>query len=409
MIDFIAHFRSSDNEKQLVHEHLENVSLMCRERAGKIGLSQTGQLLGLLHDFGKYSNMFQRYIQSGNDLLDPDRDDNWVDSQALKGQIDHSTAGAQWIWHQFARYGDHGQLVGQILALCLASHHGGLLDCLQLGGANGFLKRIGKDDEHSHLQECLAHGDKTIINTIQALATDDFLKDFLAKIIAIVAPQKKEHDRLKHFRLGFLSRFLFSCLVDADRIDSADFENPQSKQLRLCGPVDWQEAIDRLEKKLASFEVRNEIDEIRNSVSLQCLRRAADPQGLYTLTVPTGGGKTLASIRYGLHHAKQYGLDHIFYIIPYTSIIEQNAEAIREALEEEEDKFPWVLEHHSNLEPEKQTWYSKLSTENWDAPIIFTTMVQFLEVMFGGGTRGHVASIIWPTRSSFLMKSKAYP
>jgi len=106
------------------------------------------------------------------------------------------------------------------------------------------------------------------------------------------------------------------------------------------------------------------------------------------LTVPTGGGKTFSSIRWALHHAKKHKLERIIYIVPFTSIIEQNAGEIRKILEKSGDEQPWVLEHHSNLEPEKHTWHSKLSSENWDAPIIFTTMVQFLEVLFGGGTRG---------------------
>jgi len=130
------------------------------------------------------------------------------------------------------------------------------------------------------------------------------------------------------------------------------------------------------------------VDVIRNQISSQCLQKSAGPQGIYTLTVPTGGGKTYASIRYALHHVKKHKLDHIYYIIPYTSVIEQNAQVIRNVIEKDGDVFPWVLEHHSNLEPEKQTWRVKLSSENWDAPIIFTTMVQFLETLFGGGTRG---------------------
>ena len=104
--------------------------------------------------------------------------------------------------------------------------------------------------------------------------------------------------------------------------------------------------------------------------------------------MPTGGGKTFASMQYALRHAHKYKLDRIIYIIPYTSIIEQNAQAIREMIEAKSDEFPWVLEHHSNLEPERQTWRDKLIAENWDAPIVFTTMVQFLDVLFSGGTRG---------------------
>ncbi|MBW2741776.1 MAG: CRISPR-associated helicase Cas3', partial [Deltaproteobacteria bacterium] len=281
-----------------------------------------------------------------------------------------------------------GKLVGQILAVCLASHHGGLIDCLKPGGENGFSNRINKDQGKTHLQECLENADDAVLNKLNDLATDKFLRKFWNKLVLLVVPEKNESETIKQFRLGFFLRFLFSCVIDADRIDSADFENPGNVRFRSKLPVDWQIAIDRLEAKLASFPVRNEIDTARREISDQCKKKAESSQGIYTLTVPTGGGKTFASMRYALHHAKKHKLDHIIYIIPYTSIIEQNAGEIRKVLERLGDKFPWVLEHHSNLEPETQTWHSKLVTENWDAPIIFTTMVQFLEVLFGGGTRG---------------------
>ncbi len=384
----IAHYRSRDKTVQYVNEHLKCVASIAGRYAGKIGMADAGVILGLLHDIGKYSETFQVYIKSGTGLLNSDVDDEYVDAKQFKGKIDHSTAGAQWIWQRFSRFGGQGHLIGQILALCLASHHGGMLDCLLKDGKNGFLKRVGKDDEVTHLQECLAVGDNDIFNRVKSIATEEVLKNLFTRLVPIVSPQKKEEWRLKHFRLGFLARFLFSCLIDADRIDSADFEIPENRQLRMNCPVDWTTAIARLEEKLSGFHVRNQVDVLRNRISRQCLDKASDPQGIYTLTVPTGGGKTFASIRYALHHAREHGLDHIIYIIPYTSIIEQNAEVIREVLERDNDEFPWVLEHHSNLEPEQQTWQSKLSSENWDAPVIFTTMVQFLEVMFGGGTRG---------------------
>jgi len=163
--------------------------------------------------------------------------------------------------------------------------------------------------------------------------------------------------------------------------------------------VSWDIAIKRMELFLTEQQVKNtpidtksltipDINTIRRSISDTCKNRAQDAQGIYTLTVPTGGGKTYASLRYALHHAKKHGLERIIYIIPYTSIIEQNAEAIRKVVEQEGDEYPWVLEHHSNLEPENQTWHSKLAAENWDAPIVLTTMVQFLETLFSGGTRG---------------------
>jgi len=386
--EFVAHYRSCDDKIQTVCKHLKGVAKTSKSFAAKIGLSDAGALLGLLHDLGKYSESFQNYIKSGTGLLNPDIDDAYLDVKAFKGKIDHSTAGAQWVWQQFCKYGMQGKLTGQILAVCLASHHGGMIDCLQVDGTNGFLKRIGKNLETTHLKECLEAGDAKLIDSLEKIATEYFLKKILKKVAAVVSPEKQEHDRLKHFRLGFFTRFLFSCLIDADRIDSADFEAPGNIQLRWKKPVDWQIALDRLEKKLAGFQVRNRVDELRNEISQQCLKRACDPQGIFTLTVPTGGGKTFTSMRYALHHAKKHKLDHIIYIIPYTSIIDQNAKEIRKILERDGDEYPWVLEHHSNLEPEQQTWYAKLSSENWDAPVIFTTMVQFLEVLFGRGTRG---------------------
>ena len=386
--NFIAHRRKCDNKDQTVQEHLIEVSLICRRLAEKVVAPDTGELLGLLHDFGKYSQQFQIYLQSATGMLNPDVDDEYMDANAFKGKIDHSTAGAQWIWQRFKRYGVQGKLVGQILAVCLASHHGGLIDCLNPGGENGFSNRINKDQRKTHLQECLENADDAVLSKLDDLATDKFLREFWNKLVLLVAPEKNESETIKQFRLGFFLRFLFSCLIDADRIDSADFENPGNVRFRSKLPVDWKIAIARLEAKLASFPVRNEIDTARREISDQCKKKADSYQGIYTLTVPTGGGKTFASMRYALHHAKKHKLDHIIYIIPYTSIIEQNAGEIRKVLEREGDEFPWVLEHHSNLEPETQTWHSKLVTENWDAPIIFTTMVQFLEVLFGGGTRG---------------------
>lgn len=384
----IAHRRASDQTSQTVRDHLQEVSLIARCLAEKIGVADTGELLGLLHDLGKYSIQFQSYIQSATGMLDPDIDDEYVDALALRGRIDHSTAGAQWIWENFRRYGPQGELVGQILALCLASHHSGLIDCLKPDGENGFAGRMRKDVERTHLHECLETADPGVLNTLNVLASPAVIEECSQQVLKLIDPEKNPSDIVKHFNIGLWCRFLFSCLIDADRINSADFENPVNESIRPTDRVDWQIAIDRLESKLAKLQIKHKIDTIRRSISDQCKAKASGPQGIYTLTVPTGGGKTYSSIRYALHHAQKHKLDRIIYIIPYTSIIEQNAQAIRDFLEVEGDQFPWVLEHHSNLEPERQTWRDKLIAENWDAPIIFTTMVQFFDTLFSGGTRG---------------------
>jgi CRISPR-associated endonuclease/helicase Cas3 len=387
---FIAHRRKSDGKIQSVLDHLLEVSQLSSQFAQKLGVQDLGELLGLLHDFGKYSQEFQDYIKSATELLNPDIDDDYIDALAFKGKIDHSSAGAQWIWERFRKYKAGncpvGKYAGQIMALCLASHHSGLIDCLKPDGKVGFLERIAKRDDRTHLQECLQAGDNAIHERLTDLATTERINDCLNFFQNLESQNLSSIARA--FQLGLWTRFLFSCLIDADRIDSANFETPSKKAARNLQDVDWPPAIIRLENYLANLSIRNDIDIIRREISQECLSRANDPQGLYKLTVPTGGGKTYASMRFALHHAQKHNLDHIIYIIPFTSIIDQNATDIRKILEKKGDAFSWVLEQHSNLEPEKQTWQSKLVAENWDAPIIFTTMVQFLEALFGGGTRG---------------------
>lgn len=247
---------------------------------------------------------------------------------------------------------------------------------------------MNKPDQETHLQECLQNADCHIMERAKQLADKPLLKAMLAQIKSVCTSNSST--TIQQFYLGIWTRFLFSCLIDADRINSADFENPGNAIFRN-NLVQWPIAVSRLECYLAKLPSPTQdfrINDLRQSISDTCKRRATDPQGIYTLTVPTGGGKTYASLRYALHHAQAHGLERIIYVIPYTSIIEQNAQAIRNAIEQDGDEFPWVLEHHSNLEPENSTWHSKLAAENWDAPIVLTTMVQFLETLFSGGTRG---------------------
>ena len=394
--NYIAHIRKTDKQLQPLQTHLTETAAIAKALASKLGLGPVGELLGLMHDFGKYSQDFQDYIKSVSGI-NPDTDD-YVLPNGKK--IDHSTAGAQWVYRELRKFGATqgiGELFGQILGLCIASHHGeGLIDCLDGEGNPKWIERFNKTDELTHLAECERNADEVVQQKAYELAGENLIRSLLNAVKPILSNQTI-NNKIKEFYLGCMTRFLFSCLIDADRINSSDFEREAQKEVRrLTEKPDWQTAIDQLEAKLAGFENRYPIDEIRRRISDDCLKRAADSQGIYTLTVPTGGGKTLASLRYALHHAQKHNLDRIIYIIPYTSIIDQNAQAVREILGED-----WVLEHHSNLEPEKQSWQDKLLSENWDKPIVFTTMVQFLDAWFGGGTRG--ARHIHPMTNSVLI------
>ena len=395
---YIAHLRKSDGQIQSVQAHLKETAVLAKVFAQKLNLESAGELLGLMHDFGKYSRKFQKYIHDETSLFNPDLDDE--ESTPNGSKVDHSTAGAQWAYRELRKFGAAqgiGELFGQMLGLCIASHHGeGLIDCLDGEGNPKWIERFNKTDELTHLVECERNADEVVQQKAYELAGENLIRSLLNAVKPILSNQTI-NNKIKEFYLGCLTRFLFSCLIDADRINSSDFEREAQKEVRhLTEKPDWQSAIDKLEAKLAGFENRYPIDEIRRRISDDCLKRAVDFQGIYTLTVPTGGGKTLASLRYALHHAQKHNLDRIIYIIPYTSIIDQNAQAVREILGEY-----WILEHHSNLEPEKQSWQDKLLSENWDKPIVFTTMVQFLDAWFGGGTRG--ARHIHPMTNSVLI------
>ncbi|WP_199244163.1 CRISPR-associated helicase Cas3' [Caedibacter taeniospiralis] len=386
---FIAHKRKIDGECQFLHTHLYEVGEIASTFSSKMGAENAGRLLGLLHDFGKYSQEFQRYIKSATGEINPDEDD-YVDAKGMKGKVDHSTAGAHLVWQKLKRIGGAGQgeLCGQMLALCIASHHSGLIDCFGIDDKPVFSDRMSKADEKVNLDECRQVAEKEILDKIEQIANVELVKGLFDKLKEFVNFEKPS--MIDYFNLGFFTRFLFSCLIDADRLNSAEFEDPVRLKERLgkSGSINWDVAIGRLENYLSGLSVRNYVDELRREISDNCKSNAYKSQGLYTLTVPTGGGKTYASLRYALHHAQHHGLERIIYVIPYTSIIEQNAKVIREVVEHRDDARSWVLEHHSNLESEQQTWHAKLVSENWDAPIVLTTMVQLLETLFSGGTKG---------------------
>jgi CRISPR-associated endonuclease/helicase Cas3 len=167
---YVAHVRSADSSIQELADHLLEVSACAKKLAAKINAPEAGELIGLLHDLGKYSTSFQDYIQSGTGLIDPDSE-NFVNASDKKGKIDHSTAGAQWVFEALSEVGVNGEgkLCGQILALCIASHHSGLIDCLKPDcikpeDINSFKKRIEKPDDHSHLAECKQNADVGILD-----------------------------------------------------------------------------------------------------------------------------------------------------------------------------------------------------------------------------------------------------
>ncbi len=384
----IAHYRSSDGHAQTVPAHLLGVAAMSQLNCGKIGLAAFGELVGMLHDFGKCSRQFRSYIRSAVGLLKPD-DVDYLDPAKWKGKVDHASAGSQWVWRNLDGSDAMACLVREILALCICSHHGGLIDCLGADGKDRLVERMNKTDEKTHYSEACGRADKLVMDRVKKLLNADLSASLGATLATIKG--EASTNMLGVFWVGLAARYVFSCLVDADRTDTANFENPEDAELRFHGKYPhWKQLVDSFEKHVSGFKPNSEMNLKRRDVSENCLERAKSEQGLYYLTVPTGGGKTLASMRFALHHARKHELDRIIYVIPYTSIIEQNAQEIRDVFSKDKSLAvdEVVLEHHSNLLEKNDTKRNRLLSENWDAPIVFTTSVQLLESLFAGGTRG---------------------
>ncbi|MEN1760940.1 CRISPR-associated helicase Cas3' [Anoxynatronum sibiricum] len=394
---FVAHYRREDGTIQDVWSHLANVSDRAAANASKISLQEPASLCGLVHDLGKASQAFNDYIRSAEGLPTT----SGTQQRMGRGSIDHSTAGAQWLYqHLKAMPGN--VLSRQLLPLITASHHSELIDCLAPDGENRFLERMDKDKLRTHYDEVMTNLPDDFKEKMYLKAADPALEQSLHLVINKV--MEAEDDRVtRAFKLGLLTRMLFSTLLDADRVDTIDHQNPTVALQRPDGQyISWITLTQRLEATLSQFTVTNDIDRYRQQVSERCREMATQEPGVFRLTVPTGGGKTLASLRFALHHAQQHQMDRIIYVVPYTAIIDQNARTIRNILETEAGEPAIVMEHHSNLDPRREVpdndhfW-----TQNWDAPVVLTTMVQFLESFFGSGT-GPVRRLHQMTRAVII-------
>ncbi|MDF1815417.1 MAG: CRISPR-associated helicase Cas3' [Verrucomicrobiales bacterium] len=381
---YIAHVRKSDGEIQQVDAHLIETAELTKQFTSTLGLGLSGRLIGLCHDLGKYSGDFQSYIRAVTGLDGEDAKDL---AKKLKGTIDHATAGSQLIWNSMCNGGQLSRIVGQILSVSVMSHHSrsGMKDFLSLEGDSPFLLRLAKPTDVTHLEEVLKNGSPIILSEINdILRSPELIDEF--KTLAKEFQNGFRGKTTRFFAYNLLGRFIFSCLLDADRINTSNFENSMVSSFRATGVVpNWQKLSDRLETHLSTIKTTDAIDVIRNQISDECFEAASKSPKLFTLTVPTGGGKTLASLRFALRRAVQNlgtPIERIIFVIPYTSIIDQNAREVRKILGGEN-----VLEHHSNLAPEHDTWRGKVLSENWDAPVVFTTSVQFLDSLFAKGTR----------------------
>jgi CRISPR-associated helicase Cas3/CRISPR-associated endonuclease Cas3-HD len=338
-MQYIAHTKdgktyTGDSNSQPLEVHLNNVSEYSKKFAESFDAGEVGELIGLVHDIGKYQNDFQKRIRGS------------------KIRVDHSTLGAKVL---IEKWGEVGRLYG----MAVASHHTGLKD--SGSGAN-----IGDDTYSARINNYKG----------QEVRYQEKIK----------LPVKIEHKKIagkkqyRGFAYATYIKMLFSSLVDADWTDTEEYVTGVK---RKSVPYSIEGLQNKLLKKIPHSD-GSYINNIRAEILESCKSAAMGEQGLYTLTVPTGGGKTLSSLEFALGHALKHDLKRVIYVIPYTSIIEQNADAISNCIGKE-----FVLEHHSNVEiysdendDQDEINRLKWASENWNIPIILTTNVQFFESFF---------------------------
>lgn len=351
----IAHRRESDGKEQPWDEHSHHVAELCARAAEELRLGSAARLLGLLHDFGKGSEDFQRYLRG-------------IGSR----HPSHAGLGALYVYRQW-RDGEKEQLksqTAQLLSLCIYGHHAGLPNCLSVSGDSPYLDGLRGQSEADYRQ-----AEKNFYAEVAS-------KESLDALFLEACRELREFGLGRcSFSWGMLARLMLSILVDADRWDAACFEyDADPYKARQEGLPDWEMLLGRLESYLEQFPKEGKLAVIRRDISDRC--RAAGEYGLgsYTLSVPTGGGKTYSSLRFALAHAKKNKQRRIFYIIPMNTILDQNARDIREALSE----YPSILEYHSNVISDEETEEenSRRLTERFDSDIILTSLVQFLDSFF---------------------------
>ncbi|RMF34984.1 MAG: CRISPR-associated helicase Cas3', partial [Chlorobiota bacterium] len=356
-VDAVAHVRLLADGEPSWHrlaEHLEAVATMAAAFAEPFGGSDWARYIGMMHDLGKYHPEWQSYLR--RQVLP----EAHLESSKRPR---HSGVGAIAALECF----NHAA-PARILAYCIAGHHSGLADWYP-------------DLEH-----------RLMIEQRERALYREVCKVPQAQPILCSQPPHTKPSPWENGReqLHLWVRMLFSCLVDADVLDTERFMQPDVAAQRGNYP-----SLDELRARYNAFIEQLErsvhqtpLNKLRRQIRLQCIGAAAHPRGFFSLVVPTGGGKTLASIGFALEHAVRHGLRRVIVAIPYTSIIEQTAAVLRYGTDTPSPGMQLfgseaIVEHHSNLDPDEETLRSRLATENWDAPIIVTTTVQLFESLFG--------------------------
>ena len=371
--EFVAHVKQNEDgtwkEPQTLKEHLETVANLAGNFANEFGNKDWAELIGYLHDLGKFHPDWQKYLFRNSGFPDPD-----AHIENHGSRPNHSTAGAVYIFEKFKN-----SKMANALAYSIGGHHSGLPDW----NPQLHQRLFGKDGN-------------LIIDDLEKIKPIKETKPFLESPVPTSIPTNYKYGNSKEAieQNHLWIRMLFSCLVDADFVDTAKYME-ERKDLDYLSLAKLKERLDVFLSKKKSD---SELNKKRNEILKQCIDKAKLDPGFFSLTVPTGGGKTLSSMAFALEHAIQHNKKRVIVAIPYTSIIEQTSKVFKYGsdIDEEIEKFKsegkflfgedQVVEHHSNLDPEDEDHKNRLAKENWDAPIIVTTNVQLFESLFASKT-----------------------
>lgn len=366
-----AHSRedSPKSEWHSLEEHLRSTAVQARRFAEGWGAGEIAFVAGLWHDLGKYAPDWQRFLsEAGVDA--PVASDDAPDSGKRRGP-DHSTAGAI---HCLQAFGEKSY-IGSAIASTIAAHHMGLSNrsCLR--------DRLSKPEKRTRYEK--AHG--AVPAGLLDLEAAPAFPGFLAGSTTTPAAKAAAWTRLEVF-----IRMLFSALVDADFLDTERFYKSGDATAMGSRPTfrPVTEYLAALEAHLARFSMAPVTPVVvqRQQVLGWCRRAALGPRGAYSLTVPTGGGKTLSSLAFALRHAEKHGLRRVVVALPFLSILDQTADVFRDIFEKTLGG-PALIEHHSNVTAAHDTVANRLAAENWDAPLVVTTQVQLFESLFSNRSR----------------------
>ena len=388
MTDDIAHI-DCDGRLQTIESHCINVAAYCFNIGKQIGLANVSYIAGLLHDVGKFSNEFQNYIKKATQ-----------GKQVHRGEVNHSSAGGIFCKEIIQATTPIEVLLQEIISYAIISHHG-LNDCISINGEDKFSMRLSNTERNF---------DKDIHKTIQKFVRENITQEHIDcakreiekyfkqinEISDLMHTEQNENTNIKkgtqYFMIGCLQRLVCSILIDADRRDTYEFMTKNRLEEILSNELEilwtrYSDKVDQFTKKLSLCGDKSKINLLRAEISNQCKSFADNIPGVYKLSIPTGGGKTISGLRYAVNHAKKYHKKHILYIAPFLSILEQNANVIRNILNDDKN----ILEHHSNYfiddsNGEELINY-QVNIDTWDSPVILTTMVRFLNLLFSGGTQ----------------------